>query len=387
MVTLTSAEQALKTVYLDVVANQLNTEINPFLARIKQTTQDVWGKEVRKLAPYGINGGIGAGTETGDLPAANSNRYVQFVSTLKNLYGQIELSDKAIRASSDSSGAFVNLLNAEMEGLIKASSFNLGRMLYGDGTGVIATVGAAGTDGVVTVDSVRNVVEGMVVDVYPASSSTAAKTKVRIDAVDRDNKKITLSDNTLDTSVGQRICVQGSLGNELTGLGAIFNTTGTLYGVDKSTYKWMQPYVKDLNGALTEVAIQAAIDRLEEINGSKVDFIVCSAGVKRAFQQMMATYKRSIDMTDLAGGYKAMTYNGIPLIADRFVPEKTMYLLNSKSFHLHQLCDWKWLENENGKILRQTQNKPTYTATLVKYAELICDQPSGQAKIYGITEA
>ena len=105
MVTLQSAENALKTVYLGVVANQLNINANPLLGKIKQSTSDVWGKEIRKLAPFGINGGIGAGTETGTLPAAAGNKYVQFVSELKNLYGKIEISDKAIRASKDDAGA------------------------------------------------------------------------------------------------------------------------------------------------------------------------------------------------------------------------------------------------------------------------------------------
>ena len=68
MVTLTSADNALKSVYLGVVANQLNINANPLLGKIKQSTQDVWGKEIIKLAPYGINGGIGAGNETDQLP-------------------------------------------------------------------------------------------------------------------------------------------------------------------------------------------------------------------------------------------------------------------------------------------------------------------------------
>ena len=68
MVTLETANNALKEVYLGVLSNQLNTTINPLLSRINQTSSDVWGKEIRKIAPYGINGGIGAGTETGDLP-------------------------------------------------------------------------------------------------------------------------------------------------------------------------------------------------------------------------------------------------------------------------------------------------------------------------------
>ena len=140
MITLSTADKALKTVYLGVVTDQLNINSNPLLAKIKQSSQDVWGKEIRKAIAVGINGGIGACSEDGALPSAASSNYQEFVLTLKNLYGKIEISDKAVRASQSNSGAFVNLLNAEMEGLIKASSFNLGRMLYGDGTGRIATV-------------------------------------------------------------------------------------------------------------------------------------------------------------------------------------------------------------------------------------------------------
>ena len=70
MVTMTSADKALKTLYLGAITEQLNTEVNPLLAKIKQSTADVWGKEIRRVARYGINGGIGAGSETGDLPKA-----------------------------------------------------------------------------------------------------------------------------------------------------------------------------------------------------------------------------------------------------------------------------------------------------------------------------
>lgn len=138
MVTLETAEKALKSVYLNVVADQLNVGVNPLLAKIEQTSGDVWGKEIIKLVPYGLNGGVGAGEETGALPTPAANNYDRFKLELKNLYGTIELSDKAIRASQSNTGAFVNLLNAEMEGLLKASKFNLGRMLYGDGSGTLA---------------------------------------------------------------------------------------------------------------------------------------------------------------------------------------------------------------------------------------------------------
>ena len=88
---------------------------------------------------------------------------------------------------------------------------------------------------------------------------------------------------------------------------------------------------------------------------------------------------------ELAGGYKTISYNGIPVVADRFIKNDTMYLLNTKDFTLHQLCDWKWLEGEDGKIIKQNPNYATYTATLVKYADLICDRPNGSAMLTGIS--
>ena len=391
MVTMSSADNALKTLYLGVVTEQINTNANPLLAKIKQSTSDVWGKEIKRLAQYGVNGGVGAGTETGNLPTAAGNNYEQFTLTLKNLYGSIELSDKAIRASENNAGAFVNLLNAEMEGLLKASSFNFGRMLYGDGTGVLTTVSSVSGNDVV-VASVKNLVEGMIVDFRAAADGSILTSSGgrRITAIDRANKTITVSGATLDSSVvvsGALVTVQGSYNQEITGLGAIFKTSGNLYGLSRSTHKWLIPYIQTSVGSISESVIQTAIDYLEENAGSNVNFIVCSSGVKRAFMNHLATYKRNTDYMELAGGYRAISYNGIPIVSDRFCPDGTMYLLNTDDFTLHQLCDWKWLEGEDGKVLKQIAGTPSYSATLVKYADLICAKPCGQAMLTGITEA
>ena len=388
MVTMTSADNALKSVYLGAVSEQLDTAINPLLAKIQRSTADVWGKEVRRLAQYGVNGGVGAGTEEGDLPSAAGNNYEQFVTTLKNLYGTIEISDKAVRASENNVGAFVNLLNAEMDGLIRSSAFNFGRMLFGDGSGVLCKVVSV-SGNTVTADGVKNLIEGMVVDVLAAGGAPISGAKGRrVVAVDRAAKTFTLSGDAL-TGVAKDnlVCVQGSYNLELTGLGAIFKDTGSLYGLDRATHKWMIPYMQSSVGTLSETVMQKAIDQLEERAGSRFDFIVCSWGVKRALQNLLSENRRSTDVEVLAGGYKAMTYNGIPVVADRFCPDGTMYLLNTSDFCLHQLCDWKWLEGDDGKVLKQIAGKPLYTATLVKYADLVCARPCGQAMLTGITEA
>ncbi len=383
MVTLETAEKALKSVYLNVVADQLNVGVNPLLAKIEQTSSDVWGKEIIKLVPYGINGGIGAGTETGELPAPAANNYDRFKLELKNLYGAIELSDKAIRASQSNTGAFVNLLNAEMEGLLKASKFNLGRMLYGDGSGTLAICkGQGGASNVIALDSVRNVMEGMVVDVYSKTSGNVYGDLkgVRIVSVDRVNNTVAFSSNVTTTVAdGDILTVQGSKENELTGLGAIFSDRD-LYGLSRDGRSWLTPKQYSNVGAISTAKIQSAIDYIDEVAGSQIDFIVCSYDVRRAYLDYLALTRTNVDYMNLDGGFKALSYNGIPLIADRFVESGTMYLLNSKDFKLHQLCDWRWLEGDNGKVIKQKAGSATYGATLVKYADMICDKPYGRAK-------
>ena len=385
MVTLSNADKALKTFYLGVLADQLNVGVNPLLAKIGQTTADVWGKEVKKLAPYGINGGIGSGEENDNLPASAGNNYVQFTLALKNLFGKIELSDKAIRASQNSAGAFVNLLNAEMDGLLKASKFNFGRMLYGDGSGLIATTvtNTGSTYNQVTVDSVKNLVEGMTIDMY-ASNNTKDTTfsGARIVAIDRANKIVTLSVTAQSAyGSGYKIYVQGSKDNEITGLEAIFGTSTYIYGLTRADYAFLNPYKNTVQGTVTISAIQDAIDAVEENAGSKIDFIVASYEVRKQYVDFLAKNRTNVDYLTLDGGYKALAYSGIPFVADRFVKDGDMYLLNTQDFKLHQLCDWRWLEGEGGSVLHQVAGKACYSATLVKYADLLCERPMGQAKL------
>ena len=319
MVTIQNAENALKTLYLGVLAEQLNVGVNPLLAKIEQTTADVWGKEIVKLAPFGVNGGVGAGTETGNLPNCAGNNYAQFKLTLKNFFGNIEISDKAMRASQSSEGAFVNLLNSEMDGLLKSSKFNFGRMLYGDGSGLLATTVANTSTDVktLTVDSVKNLMEGMVVDVYDASkAAVSAMTGVRIVSIDRAKKQITLSGGgTSAIGKDHTIYVQGSKGNELTGLEAIFGT-GNLYGLSRSDYSFLNPYSKTVEGDVTTAAIQAAIDYIEEIAGGTIDFIVSSYDVRRKYLNYLSLNRTNLDYMNLDGVYKSISYSGYPFVAD-----------------------------------------------------------------------
>ena len=385
MVNLETADKALKSVYLGVVTEQLNTAVNPLLTKIEQTSSDVWGKDIIKLVSYGLNGGVGAGGETGSLPMAAGNNYAQYKVELKNLYGSIEISDKAIRASQSNVGAFVNLLNAEMEGLLKASKYNLGRMLYGDGNGVLALVATASATATtsITLSSVKKVAIGMVIDIFNKDGEKILA-QARIIDVDRVAKIIKIDKQVSAVSTTDYITIQNSKGFELTGLGAIFGTND-IYGLARANNTWLNPYKKDLNNAALDMGtIQEAIDYIDETTGSAVNFITCAYDVKKAYIKNLSANRLNVDYMTLDGGFKALSYSGIPLVSDKFIEDGEMYLLNTDDFKMHQLCDWRWLEGDNGNVIKQKLGNPTYTATLVKYADIVCDRPCGQAKLSGI---
>lgn len=113
MIKILDAENALKSIYLSAVTERLNTQTNPLLTKIEQTTSDVWGKEIRVLI------------EDGD-------GFTQFISPLKNLYAQFKMSSKLIVKAGQYLSRFVDLFDEEISSVLKDVKVDLSRMLYGN---------------------------------------------------------------------------------------------------------------------------------------------------------------------------------------------------------------------------------------------------------------
>lgn len=390
MVTVESADSVLKSFYLDAIKESIDMKANPLLAMFEKKSVNVVGKDVRKVVRVGVGGGLMAGSETGDLPTGEAATRIPLVTTLKNLYGTIEISDKALRASANDDGAFVNLLNDEMDALYQNAKFNFGRMLFGNGDSYLGKVYAA-TDSELMVDRINNFVEGMIVDFYNEDGEPIDGLQGRkVIGVDYFTSHVYFDGAPISKEVAlkAKMYLHGSQEGELTGLEAIFDLENDLYGVDRVSKHnaFMRPIVQKNIGDISDDCIQTAIDQAEQQSGSRINLIVCTVGVRRALCNYLRAQGITLPTIEIKGGFKALDFFGVPLVTDRFCPPNTMYLLNTDDFVLHQLCDWKWLEGEDGKILKQVPGKPVYTATLVKYAELMCERPCGQVKLGNINE-
>ncbi|MBD5632409.1 MAG: phage major capsid protein [Clostridia bacterium] len=384
MITIENADKALKDYYLEAVSAQLNDGISPFFSAIEKSANNVFGKDVKIAVVRGASGNILAGAEDGDLPDPYRNRYLSITAPLKNLYGTIEISDKAMRASRDSSGAFVNLVNAEMEGLIASAKQNFQRMLFGDGTGKMCTVVSKSADKVYKVDKVKEYFVGMLVDVYPDTAGTKNDSYgLIITAVDKAASTVTFNASVSDDLTGGIMYPHGSKDNEICGLGAIFDSD-ELYGYKKSEEPYFKPYEVNAGGKLTEELLTDTLDYLEENFNSNANMIICSYKTRKKIAALIADNRRVVNTTDARTGFGVVTVNDVPVYADKYCPDDRILFVNTDDFSLNQLCDWEWLEDESGKILKQVQGKAAYGATLVKYAELICKKPCAQAKLYNI---
>lgn len=381
MITIQNADAALKDYYLDAVSAQLNDGVSPFFTAIEKGTDYVYGKDVKLAVVRGFAGNVMAGAEDGDLPDPHKNRYVNITAPLKNIYGTIEISDKAMRASRESSGAFVNLLNAEMEGLVSSAKQNFQRMLFGDGTGKLFTITDKVSDTVYNVDVVKEYFVGMQVDLYSPLNKPSSALGVYIESVDKAAGTVTFGTAVTELVVGGNVYVHGSVNSELTGLGAIFDSP-SLYGYTKTADPYFAPYKVDANGKLTEGDLSDVLDYMEENFNSKINVILCSYKTRKKIAALIDANRRVVNTIDARTGYGVVTVNDVPVYADKYCPDDRILFLNSEDFALYQLCDWEWLEDEDGKILKQVPGKAAYSATLVKYAELVCRKPCGQAMLH-----
>lgn len=383
-VNMKNATEALKLFYLPGLQRQLN-DATPILAVMDKDHKSVVGSEIRMALRYGRNNGIGNRADDGDLPTPSSRKTRQAKWETKNIFAQIQISDKTMKASRGV-GGFISLLEAELEDALADAKDDLERQLFGDGSGKMATCGTTNASNVVEVDSTLYFVEGQKIDIVTADTGIVLASKREITLVDPDNNTITITGAPVTTSNTDIITRDGNFEMELTGLKAIFTPDNILYNINRAENKWFNPTVIKNVGTISEVKIQEGIDEVDQRAAGKTNLMAASAGVRRAYQELLLATKRTTDTMNLKGGYKALLYNDIPITVSKYSPKGELYGLDMDTFKMYHIEDWKWFE-EDGSVLSRVPGKPVWSATLSRYLDLGMSKPAGSFLMTGITEA
>lgn len=383
MTTIAAIQEALKLFYLPGLRYQLNDKASAFLTQLERDSESVVGKKIVMALRYGRTGGIGNRADDGDLPTPNARKTKQAEWETLNLFARFQITDKTIKASRSNVGAFANMLEQEITDCETDAKLDLSRQALGDGTGLLATIGGAKTGSTAPVDTTLYLCEGMLVDIWDASGAAWLNENVEITAIDEAAGTVTFSAVGV-CAAGDLIYIHGNKNLELSGVAKVFTPDNTLYNIDRTTYKFFNATRINVNGEITEVKVQEAIDNADLKAGAQIDFMQCAYDVRRAFVNLLLAQKQLVNTMELKGGWKAISFNGIPLWADKFIKSGLWQCMSLQDWKLYQMSDYEWLD-EDGAMLSRVSGKPAYEATLAKYCDLGCSRPRGQVELYGIT--
>ena len=395
--TLELVKEILKDKYLPAFRNQIGIKPSPFLEMIKKT--NATNDTVKAAATFGLNGGVGFGVDGSDTPISGPQMYKDFEIGLRNLYCNIEISDKTIKLGSKSESSMIDALDREVRSAFDATNWNLGRALFGDGSGVLCKIKAVEKDTIVTVDSAKNLKEGMIVDTYSTGGSTPTEKERRIIAIDRANNIVYLSSPTSATT--GFMTLQNSYNREITGLGAVMNkavevTTAEndyqLYGKSVFQNPWLKPLTYDatkaVGGGLNDVLITNAMRDAERDKNGDIDLIMMGDTAFNAYQMYMkennVTITEQLKFKGGHSGFEVLFGNKTAkVVNESFVPETEVWGVSTK--------DWKYestpfdFANENSSTFTLVPGKNYYRALLTSYGNVICENPGASFKITNCT--
>lgn len=379
-------EKALKENYLPVWRNQLGVEPSALLGKIKKVP--LTSNKIVATAPVGLSGGFGFGAEGAATPAAGGVRVERFETTAKDMYVNVVISEKAVKLTG-SGGAMANALDTEVNGAYETAKWNIGRSLFGNGTGILTTTKALEEAGnTIAVDDVSYLKEGLIIDIFATGGTepqNGGKGR-RLLSVDRVNKTITIGGPASTFSAGF-ITVQNSYNREITGLGAIFDdNVEKLYDVEKDSNPFIKPIVVSGGGDVDDGLITKALRRAKNEKNSSIDTICCGDDAYDHYVNYLRENNVRVEERShtIKGGFKAIKFvfgnKEIDIINESFVPANEMWGVDASRLELHSL-DWNFAELQNGGIFNLMESQSCYRALLANYGELICKNPGGCVRI------
>lgn len=384
-----------------------DTEANPEDFKGIQASSehiDFVGNEFRIPLKASRNQAVGFRSEGETLPLPGASGYTYLSEPMRYAYGAFNITGQLMKASESNEGAFKSAFKQEMEDTVLTSKIDHNRAAFNDGSGkwadVRTGVGSAAT--VIDVSSTILFRGGEIVD-FVNSSGTVISPAHTVTATSRSARTITVSPATVAALTTSHFIVRASSDStiavpnnsqnkEIQGLRSIVSSTGTLHGVNPTTYNFWKSYQSAVSGAISDSVIRDALDGVGFESGldtsSPTDFgLIGTRGIRRRYSDTLLSVKRftNAESVKLRGGFTALLFDEHPFFVDDQCGVGELYGLHFKDLFWSQLSDWEWME-EDGKVLKWESRKDRYTAILFKYTQLGCTRRNTHFRLTGITD-
>jgi hypothetical protein len=140
--TLATADAILKDLYRGPIIEQINYKTY-MLDKIERdsTNIDMRGRRVIMPVESSGNESPSSFSDGGTLVNPQAALEQDLIAAVRYHDGAVELTDQLIKtATGDNSGSFVNELDRQTDALAKSMRKNINRQVFGDGTGLMATL-------------------------------------------------------------------------------------------------------------------------------------------------------------------------------------------------------------------------------------------------------
>lgn len=394
---------------------------------------DVMGEMVTLGLRTGRNVGFKYSREYAPIVAPGQQGTRQARWRTRSNYGTASFTGQGVAAARSSPGAFINLMDLEINGIAEDAQHGEQRTYYSDGSGALARIAAkavAGAVSVLTLDfpggiasqalGTQYIENGMRICILKtaeeadAVGATAAGDWVRdnagtvssftITAVDYSAGTITLSHNIDNEAAALQyiyVAQRGSIpiaefqdahsnrGMEMNGLSSIISDANPRLqrpatdpepfqgfgNIDTAVENNWKAYVLS-NGGIPvpwqSSFFDDALNGLAQAGNGVVKMWLTTFGIRSQFAGELISQRRYPDTLDLGGGYRAVSWNGIPLIVDKDCIRGTVFGLDTSTLGLAKMSDWEFVDN-HGLVMDRIPGFDAFIVTLRRYAEFVCN--------------
>ena len=344
---------------------------------------------------------------------------------VKRLYVTREIDGLAVVGTQSKEAAFISLAKKILEEAKDAARLGMQEILHGDGQGIKAVISVVNSTTSIDVISPYGITSGgqggllldvgMVVKVLDSSAAyVTLVSATAITAISNSGDTATLTlgtaiagmgagDLIVAASTNEGASATGSYNSYPNGLVNITNRGGSyasLHGITQATYpRWdatrmvagtdtpsaAEPTETDLWDLSAKVAGKSGKDAKSRPG----EFLLMTTpGLEKKFMEAVIGQRRfsPADMMNIKGGYKAFSFNGIPLISDTWCPAGTVYLLHTPSLFWVDAKDWGQVEFESAAAWRPISGRDAFQTSFATYVNVGTKQRNAHGSVTGYTD-
>lgn len=398
---LTTLAQLLKDVYDPVIEEQQNLEAFTW-KEFDVGEGELGGKGWTFENKMGGNQeGIAARAERGTLPEPGLQRYQTGLIYWKLLYGGYEITGPAIEAARSNMYAFAVARTEEINGLTRDLIKDFNRQVYGDGSGVLATVTADGAGSTFTVANGQYLRLNMLIDVWTGnalSAGFAAGRKITALTPQADGTMIVTYSGTDQTAIaadvvirnGNAIAAVPRIGLEMEGLKKIADdgtVAATYLNISRTTFPLFKGHLFANAGVARNLSLdllQQCEDQIYRASGQRPNWVRMNLGQRRKYFDLVAPDKRYMTGT-IDGGYERLDYNGNTLTVDIDHPFGEITMLRKEVVRKYELRKFGMLDFD-GLTIRMQGQTDVWRGYIGMYGNLASKHPACTLRLIDLQE-